>query len=237
MPYYFYCVSFSSQYFLLLFLTWLPVHEVCLNHEVVMLQPQKGKSPELVYVAIINLFSILSSPPVTTVFWIFFFHPRTYILTPPYLSPFNTSSLSMLKPLIPPISIGRGANVHLDGTATRRPPLLISALPSLSRRTLELRAACLWLKCPSSVRPPLYHSRPVTISLSSPRGSTVQGSHTPSGFLRRPHIRSPPWRPQPSAQYLPIPRGFRSVLCMSLTLVHFPSPPCVPLRLLVSYGD
>ena len=64
----------DTQLLFLLFLllsTRPPVGEVRPNHEAVMFQPQTGTSLDLGSAAIVNLFSILSDPHVTTILWIF----------------------------------------------------------------------------------------------------------------------------------------------------------------------
>ena len=199
----------------------------------VIFQPWKGTSPDLVSFAIVDLFSVLSAPPVTTVLWIFFFPPRTYILPPPHISPLDASSLSLLYPLLSPISPGIIVTVHMNCAPTRRLPSLVSVISSLFGRTLEFRAA---LKCPSSVIPPFvaldHHPCPCHLL-----GVVLYEGP----FLSLPSFvaltsASPPCWTRPSAQSLPVPRGLRHVLIVPLSLVYPNLPPCVLLRFLVSSG-
>ena len=68
------------QQYILLLLFWPPVHAVCLNNELVVLQPQTGIATELNSVSIIRTFILSSSFP--TCFnlspWIFPCFPPSY---------------------------------------------------------------------------------------------------------------------------------------------------------------
>ena len=69
--------------FLLFFLTWPPVRELCKNHEVVMFQPRTGTSPYLGSFAIVNLISILFLPTCFNYLLDIISPPCTYSYLPP----------------------------------------------------------------------------------------------------------------------------------------------------------
>ena len=163
-------------------LTWPPFCEVCMNYEVAMLQPRKGKYPDLGSIAIITLLTILPTPSVTTMFWIFIYPPVPTSYHPPPICTYLCCTLFYL-----PNYPGSGASVHLDDTPTLRPPTLIPLIPSLVILNLLPR----FLLPPGVLRrmpvtsvslvhsPPILCPIPATRSLSSPRGSPFQGPLPP----------------------------------------------------------
>ena len=106
----------------------------------------------------------------------------------------------MLHPLLLPKYPGRRASFHLYGSPTIHPLQLVSELPSLVGRPLELLSACLWLPCPLSVCPPpsavfglgpspcqiLGVIPPECPFISLPAFVTLPSTPPPAGLNRRP---------------------------------------------------
>ena len=147
----------------------------------------------------LTLFLVSHAPPASAVFLILFPSPGP-TPTAPHTSPFGADPLSQFHPPLPTNSPIGLASFHLVVSPTRRPPPLFPALTYLSVLDLLPR----YLPAPGVPRrvsinvvplfrlPPLCHHWTDPRSLPAPRGVPFLGSLTPSAFIRRPHIHSPP---------------------------------------------